>query len=147
MDARRLFAALFASLTVGASLVGTSAAAEAAPQPNAWIQGQIDDQRADTQRPDPWVQGQIDSQTEDVPGFLAAINNSGTDRGGISDRDLAIKGRSVCGQIYGARGDLSGASLPNADDLHSQQIVAAASVKYLCPPAADYFSSDLLDQV
>ncbi|GGK38567.1 DUF732 domain-containing protein [Nocardia camponoti] len=115
---------VLAALACGALLVG-GATANAAP------------------RPDPWVQGQIDAQTENVPGFLRSIELAGVDRGGISDADLAIKGRTVCYQIYAGKGDVSGAALPNTrrDDYHSLEVVAGASIKYLCPPAAAFAGS------
>ena len=98
-------------------------------------------------RPDPWVQGQIDSITENVPGYLSAINRSGIDRGGINDRDLVVKGHRICDQAYSARGDLGSARLPHIrkDDFHAMEVVAGASVKYLCPPAAPFVSRGVLD--
>lgn len=100
-------------------------------------------------RPDPWIQGQIDSLTENVPGYLDAINTSGVDRGGIDDRDLVIKGHVICNQIYSARGDLSGAMLPHTrtTDFHSMEVVAGAGVKYLCPPAGRFVSPGILHAV
>jgi hypothetical protein len=132
MNARRLVSSLLATTaTVGGLIIGTTAPANADP------------------RPDPWVQGQIDSQTEDVPGFLNAINTSGVDRGGINDQDLVIKGHQICDQIYSGRSDISGAALPytRPDDFRSMEIVSGASVKYLCPPAAKYVGPNILDAV
>lgn len=120
LPVRRCVSPLLAALAVGVML--TTGSAGAAP------------------RPDPWVQGQIDAQTEDVPGFLRSIEVAGVDRTGISDNELAIQGRRICNQIYSGRGDISSAKLPNmrADDFHSMEVVAGASIKYLCPPAAEY---------
>ncbi|MEU4813736.1 DUF732 domain-containing protein [Nocardia fluminea] len=125
---RRYISPLVAVLAVSATLFGT-APADATP------------------RPDPWVQGQIDAQTEDVPGFLRSIELSGIDRRGISNPDLVIKGHIICDQIYSGRGDLSSAALPNTrpDDFHSMEVVAGASIKYLCPPAAEFAAPNLAD--
>lgn len=124
MPARLLVASMLTVLGIGGALLGGAALVDAAP------------------RPDPWVQGQIDEQSEDVPGFLRSIELSGVDRGGISDADLVIKGHRICDQISSARGDLSSAALPNtrAEDFHAMEVVAGASIKYLCPPAAEFAS-------
>ncbi|MGA4792251.1 DUF732 domain-containing protein [Nocardia sp. AB354] len=100
-------------------------------------------------RPDPWIQGQIDAQTEDVAGFLNAINIMGIDRSGMSDPDLVVKGHLICQQVYSGRGDISGSALPHTrpSDYHTMELVEAASVKYLCPPAAKYIGQDSLDEV
>lgn len=99
-----------------------------------------------TPNPDPWIQGQIDSLTEDVPGYLSSINRSGVNRSGISDTDLVIKGHLICDAIYAHRGDVSMGRLPNVrnDDYHSMEVVAGASIKYLCPPAAAYAGPNLV---
>ncbi|MFF0496520.1 hypothetical protein ACFYU5_08965 [Nocardia aobensis] len=129
MSTRTAASSLLAASMIGAALVTTTATAHADP------------------RPDPWVQGQIDAQTEDVPGFLNSINTSGIDRGDIDDHDLLIVGYKVCYQIYSGRGDISGAALPHTrpDDFHTMEIVAGASVTYLCPPAAPYVGQNILD--
>ncbi|MFD3509310.1 DUF732 domain-containing protein [Nocardia sp. NPDC058666] len=128
LSIRHRVSPLVAALAVGATLFGT-APANAEP------------------RPDPWVQGQIDSLTEDVPGFLHSIELSGIDRRGISDPDLVGKGHIICDQIYSGRGDLGSAALPNtrSDDFHSMEVVAGASIKYLCPPAAEFAAPNLAD--
>lgn len=128
MPTRHYAPRLLVAVAIGSALLGT-APAHAAP------------------RPDPWVQGQIDALTEDVPGFLHSIELSGVDRGGISDADLVIKGHQICYQIYSARGDISSAALPRTrpDDFHSMEVVAGASIKYLCPPAAE-FAQGLADK-
>lgn len=127
MTLRRSVSPLLAALALGAMLCAGSAEA--------------------TPRPDPWVQGQIDALTEDVPGFIRSIEVSGVDRGGISDTDLAIQGRRICYQIYSGSGDLGSALLPNtrSDDFHSMEVVAGASIKYLCPPAAEFAADNLPD--
>ncbi|SUE32290.1 Uncharacterised protein [Nocardia farcinica] len=131
MQVRHLASAFLAATAIGAVFVGATSSTALAQPP----------------RPDPWVQGQIDALTEDVPGFLDSINRSGIDRGGITDTDLVIKGHRICAQIYGASGDLSSAALPNTrpDDFRTMEIVAGASVKYLCPPAAEYVGPDIRD--
>ncbi|MFH5207319.1 DUF732 domain-containing protein [Antrihabitans spumae] len=126
----RFVAAAGISITVAISAVALSSAAPASP-PDV----------------DPWVQGQIDSLTENVPAFIDSINRSGVDRGGIDDNALVIKGHLICDAIYSHRGDLSSAMLPNTrpDDFRTMEVVAGASIKYLCPPAAAYASPHLVD--
>jgi len=128
MTTRTVASSVLATIAIGAALT-TTATAHADP------------------RPDPWIQGQIDQQTEEVPGFLSSVNTSDIDRGDINDHDLVIVGHKVCYQIYSARGDISGAALPRTrpDDFHTMEIVAGASVKYLCPPAAPYVGENILN--
>jgi hypothetical protein len=133
MHRPRLVTSLLVAVGVSALLVVPAGAAHADPDP----------------RPDPWIQGQIDAQTEDVPGFLNAINAMSIDRSDMSDRDLVLKGHLICQQVYSGRGDISGSALPHTrpNDFHTMELVEAASVKYLCPPAAKYIGQDSLDEV